>query len=332
MKISFAKTLFASSLVLLLTACGDSTFDKKTAKQLYQEGASQLYSAKAQYNFNADLKIAGEEINPMLANLKVRVNGAFDNAKGQLELVPEFKAAMIQGRLPLQLNLKSQQLLLDPTDLVAAIQMFVPAGTSVLNRYAGKYIRFQPKNFSLDTEQKQQLNEVLGMVDTGISVLMDVQDESIASLPDKHFKKLELDDYAKNNQARAVIHFSMTAEESMQHSQKMAQAILKRIENEEKFAEFKDEFATTINTALSENLGESVDTTLYINEKGQITHMKGLGQVDVEGEKVKFQMLINLTNYGKATFSMQPDSSQIIDFNEDEIVRLQQAAAASGLQ
>lgn len=332
MKLPYSKTLLASGLALLLTACGGSDVDKKPAKQIYEEASTHLYADNAQYNFAADVRLDGGEAEPMLANVKITINGAMDNAKGRLEMTPEVKAAMFQVSLPMSLDFKQKQLMFDPATLIEAAQMFAPGDTSALNRYNGKFIRIQPDNFSLDNEQKEQLDKALKMLDEGFSLFSQTQQESIALVEDRHFRKLELDDFAKQNKSAAVIHFSMSAEDQLEHSRKVAKLLTSKVENSANFAEFKDDVIEVIDDVLGEGAGEAVGTTLYINGKGQITHMKGQSTQNIDGKQLKLDMKIDLSNYGKAKFNIAPKASDIIDLNEEEIMRLQQAAAHNGLQ
>ncbi len=335
MKFSFNKTLIASGLALLLTACGGSAPDDKPAKQLYEEASNHLYAPNTQYNFSADVRLDGAEFEPMIKNAKITVSGAVDNAKGRVELIPEVKAAMFQVRLPISLDFKKKQLLLDPSNLLEAAQMFLP-DASALDSYAGKYVRLQPGNFELDTEQQQQLNKALAMLDEGFDLFMDVQKESIATMDEKHFEKLALDDYAKQNNASAVVRVQMSAEEQKAHETAMIKSIMNRIENNQKFAEYRDDIKTALEAVYEESLnGEGsgeVDTLLYLDKKGQIIHVVSDTVQMVEGSAVKINIKMDVNNYGKAKFELTPKESDIIDFNEQEAMRLQQAAMQGGLR
>lgn len=129
---SFTKVKYCvvASLAVLITACCDSSsdsgFNTKSGKTLYQEATQQLYAGNAQFNFKANISADTDADSPLLKDLKIKLSGAINNVSQRYEVVPEVGAAMFNFKLPMLLDGKNKELLLNTTDFIDAALLFFP--------------------------------------------------------------------------------------------------------------------------------------------------------------------------------------------------------------
>src|SRR5690606_10388010 len=137
------------------TACGDSglgdsELDKKSAEALYREATQQLYAQDAQFNFTAHIALDTEAENPTFNQLNIKVSGAVNNISQRYELIPEIKAAVFTVKQPALIDRKSQDVLLNTSQLVDAALILMPQTKDKLLLYKNKFIRLRSINFKLN--------------------------------------------------------------------------------------------------------------------------------------------------------------------------------------
>lgn len=316
------KYLVITSLAALLAACGgDSDLDKKSAKTLYQEATQQLYAKEAQFNFKADAKVDIGIENPFLTDLKVKLSGAVNNNAQRYELIPEVEAAIFNFKLPILVDAKKKDLLLNPTNIIDTALMFAPQANSELQQYKNKFVRFSTKNFEIDEEDMAKVITVVSeVVEMGYATM----NEFTKIIPETSIEKIELNEKAKQINAKAILKVRLDEQQSKELQQHINTYLYNQVaENEKLPEEFKEGFMQGLLEANSDTGYESSESVLYLNDKGQIIHENDVFNYEIEGEKVSISMTIDYSNYGKASFTINPSENQIIDFTEEKMRSLQ---------
>lgn len=322
MLLSKTKYLVITSLAALLAACGvDSDLDKKSAKTLYQEATQQLYAKEAQFNFKADAKVDIGIENPFLTDLKVKLSGAVNNNAQRYELIPEVEAAIFNFKLPILVDAKKKDLLLNPTNIIDTALMFAPQANSELQQYKNKFVRFSTKNFEIDEEDMAKVITVVSeVVEMGYATM----NEFTKIIPETSIEKIELNEKAKQINAKAILKVRLDEQQSKELQQHINTYLYNQVaENEKLPEEFKEGFMQGLLEANSDTGYESSESVLYLNDKGQIIHENDVFNYEIEGEKVSISMTIDYSNYGKASFTINPSENQIIDFTEEKMRSLQ---------
>lgn len=322
MLLSKTKYLVVAGLAALLAACGgDSELDKKSAKTLYQEATQQLYAKDAQFNFKADANIDIGIENPFLTDLKIKLTGAVDNNAQRYELVPEVETSIINFKLPVLVDAKKKELLLNPTNVIDAALMFAPQANSELQQYKNKFIRFSTSNFKIDEED---MAKVITVVSETVEIGYGAMNEFTKVLPESSINKMELNEKAKQLNAKAVLQVRLDEQQSKELQQHINTYLYEQVAANQKLPEeFKEGFLQGLLEADSDTGYESSESVLYLNDKGQIIHENDVYNYEIEGEKVSISMTIDYSNYGKASFTINPSENQIIDFTEEKMRSLQ---------
>lgn len=322
MLLSKTKYLVVAGLAALLAACdGDSELDKKSAKTLYQEATQQLYAKDAQFNFKADANIDIGIENPFLTDLKIKLTGAVDNNAQRYELVPEVETSIINFKLPVLVDAKKKELLLNPTNVIDAALMFAPQANSELQQYKNKFIRFSTSNFKIDEED---MTKVITVVSETVEIGYGAMNEFTKVLPESSINKMELNEKAKQLNAKAVLQVRLDEQQSKELQQHINTYLYEQVAANQKLPEeFKEGFLQGLLEADSDTGYESSESVLYLNDKGQIIHENDVYNYEIEGEKVSISMTIDYSNYGKASFTINPSENQIIDFTEEKMRSLQ---------
>lgn len=318
------KLVVPVALSLLLAACGQEA-EKKSAKTLYLEGYQQLSAPSAQYNFNADIKLDGHQLEPMLADVKLTLKGAADIERKKFEIIPEVKAAMFQITLPLSLDLKQQHLMLDPSDIISAMQMFQPGASGVVERYKNKYVRLQKASFKLDEEQQQEVDSALGVAGEVLDIVFDVAEKVSQDLPESSFQLQELGDSGKHAGAVTAVTLTLTAEQRKKLEDDMYIQVRQRITESDSIPdEIKENIIVAMEEAkAAEQVQENTDSIIYLNDKGQIVRINDRYAYTVEGKQALVDLHVVLSNYGQAQFVITPPEERIIDLDEEEIAIIQ---------
>ena len=313
-----------TSLAVFLTACGDSGLDKKSGKTLYQEATQQLYAKDAQFNFNANMAVEAEAEaeNPMLADLKINISGAINNITKRYEFVPEVEAAIFNFKIPIFIDGKNNEILLNTSNFIDAALMFVPQAKNELKQYKNKFVRFSPDNFEINEDDMAQ---AMTIASQAAKIGYGVMGEFTQAIPESSIQKLELDDKAKQLDAKAVLKVTLDQQQSEALQKHINTYIYDQVAaNEELPEEFKTEFMQALLESDSDSGFESSESVLYLNAKGQIVHDQNVLNYDIEDEKVSVSMTTDYSNYGKASFSVYPEKDQIIEFTEENMRSLQQ--------
>lgn len=316
-----SKTLLVGSLAVLLTACGGSELDKKSAKELYQDAAQHLYAKDAQYNFKADLKLDIGIENPFASNAKVRLSGAVNNNVQRYEFLPEIEAGMFNLKLPMLLDVKQQELVLDPSYVIDTIGMFAPQANAEIKQYKNKFVRFSVKNFEVDeadmAETMLVMTEMLGI---GYGAL----NEFSKALPESSIQKGDLDDKAKELGAKTVLHVKLDEQQSKDIQQHINTYFYDQVKASTKLPkDVKKGLMEGFLDSKDESGYGSSESVIYLNEKGQTIRQSDELNIDVEGDKINIAMTIDYSNYGKAAFTVSPSKNDIVDFTEKNMRSLQ---------
>lgn len=314
------KTLLVTSLAALLSACGgdsESELEKKSPKTLYQEAMQHLYAKDAQFNLNASTAIDMGDDNPMLAGLKVNFTGAINNSQQRYELIPTVEAAIFNFKLPLLIDIKKQEVLVDPSNVIDTAAMFLPDAASEFQQYKNKFVRFSVDNFDVPEDDLKEATAAFAeIVEAGAGAL----NEFSQKIPESSIRKLDLDDKAKQLGAKAVLNVSLNAQQSKELQQHINTYISNKISSSTTFPEEgKEEIIRSLAEASEETGYESSDSVLYLNDKGQIIHESDVFNYEIDGEKMTLAVSVDYSNYGKAVFTINPAKDQIIDFSEDDV-------------
>lgn len=317
------KFALPAALAMLLTACGQEA-EKKSAKTLYLEGYQQLTAPTAQYNFNADIKLDGSQFEAMLADVKLSLNGAVDMAGKKFEVTPEVKAAMFQIRLPISLDLKQEHIIIDPVDIISAMQMFQPDAAGVVERYKNKFIRLKKSNLELDEEQQQELDTALDAAGQIFEIAFDVAEKASQDLPESSFQLKELGESGKQSDVSTAISLVLSAEQR----QEFERAILVQFRERLQASTVADEIKQQILAGLEEaetmdRPEEAVDSVVYLNAKGQVVRVNDRYTYLIEGKQAFMDVNVAFSQYGQAKFSIAPVATDIIDIDEEEIATVQ---------
>lgn len=321
MLLSKTKYLAAVGLTALLAACGGSELDKKSAKTLYQEATQQLYAKDAQFNFKADAIVDIGVENPFLTDLKVKLSGAVNNSAQRYELIPEVEAAIFNFKLPILVDAKKKELLLNPTNIIDTALMFAPQANSELQQYKNKFVRFSTKNFEIDEED---MAKAMTVVTETVEMVYGAMNEFAKVIPESAITKMDLNEKAKQLDAKAVLKIRLDQEQSKELQQHINTYMYEQVAANEKLpAEFKEGFMQGLLEANSDTGYESSESVLYLNDKGQIIHESDVFNYEVEGEQISITMTVDYSNYGKASFTINPSDKQILDFTEENMRSLQ---------
>lgn len=310
-----------ASATVLLAACGDSALDKKTGAELYQDATQNLYASDAQFNFNANITVDSSIENPLMTDLKVKVSGAVNNTAKRYELIPEVEAAIFNFKLPIAIDGKKNEVLIDTANFIDATLMFVPQARNELQQYKNKFVRFSPNNFEIN---KDDMATAIIIMSEAAKIGSSTMDEMTRSIPESSIVKLPLDDKAKQLQAKAVLKVSLDRQQGQVLQKQLNTYIYDQVVANEKLPEdFKESFAQALLEADNETGFESSESVMYLNEKGYVVHDSSVMNYDIEGEQVSIGMQVDYSGYGKARFTINPDENQVIEFTEENMRSLQ---------
>ena len=316
------KFALPAALALLLTACGQEA-EKKSAKTLYLEGYQQLTEPTAQYNFNADIKLDGGQFEPMLANIKLQLNGAVDMAGKQFEVTPEVKAAMFQVKLPMSIDLKQEHIVIDPADIINAMQMFQPDAASLVERYQNKFVRLKKSSLQLDEEQQQELETAFDTARQIFEIAFDVAEKASQELPESSFQLQDLGE-TKQAEVKTAISLVLSPEQRKDFERSMLSQFRERLQQSTIADEIKAQIIAGLEEAETlDSPNEQVDSIVYLNDKGQVIRVNDRYTYVIEGKQAFMDVNVAFTQYGQAKFSIAPAVADIIDLDEEEIATVQ---------
>lgn len=312
-----------AALALLLAACGQEA-EKKSAKTLYLEGYQHLTAPTAQYNFNADIKLDGSQFEDMLADVKLSLNGAVDIAGKKFEVTPEVKAAMFQIKLPISLNLKQEHIVIDPADIISAMQMFQPDAAGLVERYKNKFIRLQKSSLKMDEEQQQELDTALTAAGEIFEIAFDVAQKASQDLPENSFQLKDMGDSGKQAGALTAISLVLSAEQRQDFERTVLSQFRQRLQASSIADEIKQQIIAGLEEAeTTDRPHEAVDSIVYLNDKGQVVRVNDRYTYVVEGKQAQMDVNVAFSQYGQAKFVITPAADNIIDIDEDEIALVQ---------
>lgn len=319
----FVKLKMAALLAfgVLLTACGGSEPEEKSAKELYQHASKLLYADNARYNFSSDIKISTTVENPFTEGLKLTINGAIDNKELRYELRPEIEAAIISLKMPMLLDAKKKQLILDPSNIVDTIGMFVPDAAQQLAKYKGKHVRFSLSNFDVDTSEMEEVMVVFAeLLRIGTGAI----NQFYTLVPDSSIQKLELDSKAKELKATAKIRVDLDSAQSRELQRQINAYFIAEVEKSEVLpAEFKEDFVEAMHDIDSYDNGvENSSSVMYINAKGQAVHSQETYNFNVDNDSLSMTMATDYSNYDKPEFKIAPKESDIMDITQQDLEQL----------
>lgn len=315
------KHILMVGLFGLLTACGGSDLDEKSAKTLYQEATQHLYAKDAQFNFKADAAVDVGIENPFLTEMKIKLEGAVDSASKRYELVPEVETPILSFKLPMLVDVKQQEFLVNPSNVIDAALMFAPQANTQLQQFRNKFVRFSPDNFEID---KSDLAEAVSVITEVAALGYLAMDEYTKVVPESSIEKLDLDATAKKHDAKAVLKVKLDKQQSKELQEHINTYLYEKVaENQKLPEEFKQAFMEGLLEASNDSGFESSQSVMYLNDKGQVTHEVSTMNYEVEGDQLSVEMKIDYSNYGNARFSIKPSKSEIVEFTEENVRMLQ---------
>lgn len=326
MQLTQVKYFLLACIAVLLTACDDSGLDnsgldKKPGGTLYREATQQLYAQDAQFNFTAHITLNTEAENTTLNELQVKVSGAVNNISQRYELIPEIKAAVFNVKLPILIDRKNKEILLNTRQIVDAALILMPQTKDKLLLYKNRFIRLSPNNFKLN---ENNMTQAITVASEAVVIGSAVLHELFKSVPEASIQKLELDGKAKQIAAQAVLKVSLDQQQSKILQKHISTYIYHQIAtNKELSEELKNELMQTLLTANNNSGYESSESVLYLNKQGQIMHERNVFNYAVNGDKISVRMIIDYSNYHHASFSINPRKNQIIEFTEENMRSLQ---------
>lgn len=317
------KTAAFVAMTTLLTACGggDSGLDKKSAKELFQEASQHFYAPNAQYNFSSVAKIYTTVDNPFTDELKLKINGAIDNKAMRYEIRPEVEAGMINVKLPMLIDIKKQEVMIDPANVVDTIGMFTPDAARDLAKYKGKHVRFSLKNFDVNAKD---LEAAMTIISETTKIAVGALNEFNAHIPESSIKKLDLDSKAKELNAKAKIRVDLDAEQSKELQRKVNAYFIAEVQRNEHFpADFKRDFNDAmLENDLMDSGIENTSSVMYLNDKGQVIHSQDTYNFSVENDSVSMTMTTDYSNYGKPEFKVAPKAADIVEFTQQDVAKI----------
>ena len=310
-----------AGLAVLLTACSGSDLDNKSAKTLYQEALQQLYAQDTQFNFKANIAVDIDNDNPMLTDLKINIAGAINNTAQHYELIPKVEAAIFNFKLPVFIDGKKPEILLDISNSIDVALLFVPQAQNELKQYRNKFIRFSPDNFDIDEEKMAQAVTIFSQVTKiGYAAI----EQYTQAVPESSMEKLALDDKAKQLNAKTVLKLTLDQQQARKIQKHLNNYIYQQVsDNGALPADFKTEFLQALQSDELDSGFKSAESVLYLNDQGQVIHDINTFNYDIEDEPVSISMTVDYSNYDKADFSLSPRQDQIIELNEENIRALE---------
>lgn len=166
--------------------------------------------------------------------------------------------------------------------------------------------------------------QALTIASEALKIGAGAMNEIIDSLPESSIQKLPLDDKAKALNAKVVLKATLNSQQIQALQKHMNTYIYDSIAaNKQLPQEFKQNMSTTLLEADNDAGYQSSESVIYLNEKGQVLHENNVFNYEIEGDKVNISMIVDYSNYGKASFTVSPDKNQITDFTEENIRSLQ---------
>lgn len=324
-----------AAITVLLTACGDSglgdsELDKKSAEALYREATQQLYAQNAQFNFTAHIALDTEAENPTFSQLNIKVSGAVNNISQRYELIPEITAAVFTIKLPVLIDRKSQEVLLNTSQLIDAALILMPQTKDKLLLYKNKFIRLRSNNFKPNESHMAQAITIASeaaVIDSG------TLHELFNSVPKASIQKLELDDKAGQIDAQAVLKITLDQQQSKRLQKHISTYIYHQVAaNKELSEDCKKELIQTLLAADHNSDYQSSESVIYLNKQGQIMHERNVFNYDIAGEKISVRMIIDYSNYHNASFRIHPRKDQILEFTEENMRALQPMSSYRALK
>lgn len=306
------KPFIVAGLSSLLVACGGDDVENATPKQLFVKATEQTAAKDAKYNFAVDalVNIPSQE----MGQVQIKADGALDLKSFKLEVTPDISMAMFNIKLPMSFDLDKQQALVDPASILPLAAMFAPEAAPMLDIYKNKFVRFDAKKLGLKDDQATELK---GMLNETVDIFLASSSEAQATLEDSAFKKLELDETAKQLNAAAVVVLNLNAAQAKALDDKFNSLVQAKVENSKSLpAEFKQGMLKSLKE--QQNAGDVTNTSetkLYINQDGQAIRQVSKVKLTIDGDTADVAATIDFSNYGKPTFKIAPKEDQIVDFD-----------------
>lgn len=323
MRISKLKATLMLTISALLVACGGGEdLSKKSAKELYQSAFSQLYADNSQFNFSSKAKIFTNVENPFTDNLELVITGAVDNKTGRYEIIPQVDAGIIKVNLPILLDVKKKELIVNPGDIVDTVGMFAPEVGAKLAKYKGKHVRLQLANFDIDAGDLEKATLIFTET---LSISKGALDEFNQNIAQESIKKLELDSKGKEIGAKVKLRIDLDAAQSKELQLKVNAYFVDQVNKNKNFPEeFKQGFTEAMaEIDVNDNGMENSSSVMYLNDKGQLIHSQDTYNFIVDEQSVSIQMNTDYSNHGKVNFTVAPKAGDIIDITKQDIEEMQ---------
>lgn len=315
------KHLMIAGVSVLLTACGGSELDNKSAKTLYQEAVQHLYAKDSQYNFKGEALVDIGVENPFASGLMLKIAGAVDNKQLRYEVLPEIEAGMFNVKLPIKLDINKKELLVNPSSILDTVMMFAPQAAEEAHKYRNKFIRFSPDNFTIS---KEDMAEVSTVVSELTMIGTQALEQASKNIPEQSIRKLELDDKAKEIGAKVIVNVELDEAQSRALQQQVNQFFRDSVAANTKLPEdFKKAFLEGMDEAQDDAGYESSSSFLYINDKGQPIHERAVFNYGFDGDSVSVSLNMDYLSFGSAKFVINPAASDIVNFTEEDLRALQ---------
>ena len=311
--LSRSKPLLAAGLSIFLVACGGDKTADLSAKELYNNAMEYTVAKDAKYDFNMTGSLSGLE-DPMLQSVRFNAAGAVDNSALKYEFRPEVTLPIMQVKLPLQINVAKDTLLVDARSLIPMAAMVDQGLYASLSKYENNITRVTTEGLDLPPEALGKKDTVLELA--GIIISSSI--EASKAVADERFTKVTDNEKAKTLKAAAVVELKLTAEDAKAMNDTMSQSIISKIKASTKISqEDKDELLPAIEQALAEQGSEAYTAQglLFLNDKQQPIYQEAKYSMEIEGELADINLTIDYSNFGKPTFTLDAAGTEYVDFN-----------------
>ena len=322
--LSRSKPLLVAGLSALLIACGADKTADLPAKELYNNAMEYTVAKDSKYDFNLSGTMTGLE-EPMLQSIRFTMAGAADNSALKYEIRPEISMPIMQIKLPVLIDVKQEHLLIDGSSVVPMAAMLDQGLYAALNKYENKITRITSADLNLPPEALAKKDAAIEL----ISILMSSSIEASKTVAEDKFKKITDNEKAKTLKAAALVELTLDAADAKAMNQQMNQLIVEKVKASNKIsAEDKAELLPNIEQALAEQAGEAyqLHTLLYLNDKQQPIHQEAKYSFELEDETVNLNVLIDYSNFGKPTFTLDAKGTEFVDFNMMDFLPLMMMA------
>lgn len=330
MRFGKTKLLAVAGMAFVLAACGSSV-DKKTATELLQESSQHLYSKESKYNFDAKLAVDLSEsnnLNTYMSELDINFVGAVDAAAGKFEVTPSVKAGMFNLTLPLALNTKDVSILVEPSNIIDSLGIFIPYESQSLAKFKNKYLLFKASNFLNDEEEQAEFKEIQASIHEVVNLFPGALEFYNKQIPVTNLNKLELTAEDKSLKAKSKIELVLTGEEIETLQKEVSNYFLEQVQASDKF---NPEFKSNLVEALGEfvNLDadygtyvESSRSVIWLDAKSRPIQSEETFTLYVEDEEFTIVITSKYSNFGKPKFVIKPAATDIYTVTEEDIDEL----------